>query len=185
MAVAGAATRLSARDWVQAALDVLVEEGIAGVRIPRLCERLEVTKGSFYWHFPDLDAFLDAVAAAWAEEATRLPEEAAPGGSGEGQLLAAMQRFADPRNRTLARAMRDWAQHDLRARAAVAAVDATVFGALREALEGLGFDRDEAEVRAKVLYYTGVGYAHVGPLGRQDTAEAQLRATWALLAGRP
>lgn len=185
MAVASAATRLSARDWVQAALDVLVEEGIAGVRIPRLCERLEVTKGSFYWHFPDLDAFLDAVAAAWAEEATRLPEEAAPAGSGEGQLLAAMQRFADPRNRTLARAMRDWAQHDPRARAAVAAVDATVFGALREALEGLGFDRDDAEVRAKVLYYTGVGYAHVGPLGRQDTAEAQLRATWALLASRP
>ena len=44
-----------------------------------------------------------------------------------------------------------------------------------------GFDDAEAEVRAKILYYSGVGYAHVGTLGRRDSAETQLRRTWEIL----
>ena len=40
---------------------------------------------------------------------------------------------------------------------------------------------DEAEVRAKILYYSGVGYAHVGTLGNRETADVQLRRTWELL----
>ena len=37
-------------------------------------------------------------------------------------------------------------------------------------------------MRAKILYYSGVGYAHVGNLGRRDSLERQLLATWELLA---
>ena len=33
--------------------------------IDRLCERLEVTKGSFYWHFTDLSAYRGALIEAW------------------------------------------------------------------------------------------------------------------------
>jgi AcrR family transcriptional regulator len=175
------ASRLAAEDWVQAALDVMEDEGISGVRIPRLCERLGVTKGSFYWHFTDLDAFLGEVARRWAEDGARqsgsLGDAADPGG----RLLLAMRLFADPRNRNLARAMREWAQHDERARLAIRKADEALFGELERALRSWGFGEDEAEVRAKILYYCGVGYAHVGSLGRRDTAEQQLHRTWELL----
>src|SRR3954466_1718228 len=57
-----ATARLSVVDWVAAALDLLAEEGPGGVKIDRLCVRLGVTKGSFYWHFTDLASFLAAVA---------------------------------------------------------------------------------------------------------------------------
>src|SRR5262249_49905429 len=57
--------RLSVDDWIQAALDIMASEGIGGVKIQRLCEHLGVTKGSFYWHFTDLDGFLDMVAEQW------------------------------------------------------------------------------------------------------------------------
>ena len=30
------------------------------------CARLEVTKGSFYWHFTDMRAYRSALSAAWA-----------------------------------------------------------------------------------------------------------------------
>ena len=176
--------RLAADDWVQAALDVMVEDGIGGVKIQRLCDRLGVTKGSFYWHFDDLDAFLTEVARRWAEDGAHLPGSLDGEPDPERRLFLAMQLFADPRRRNLARAMRDWAQSDERASAAIRRADEAVFDQVRWALKRRGFDDDEAEVRAKILYYSGVGYAHVGNLGRRDDQEHQLLATWQLLAER-
>jgi AcrR family transcriptional regulator len=179
---ASASPRLSADDWVRAALDVMVDEGIGGVKIQRLCDRLGVTKGSFYWHFADLDTFLSEVARRWAEDGAQLPGSLdGAGDDPEARLLLAMKLFADPRNRNLARAMRDWAQHDDRARAAIHQADEAMFEQVKAALVHRGFDDDEAEVRAKILYYSGVGYAHVGTLGRKDSAERQLRRTWEIL----
>ena len=57
-------TRLSASDWVDVGFAFLGEEGIQGIKIDRMAERLGVTKGSFYWHFKDLDDFLQAVASS-------------------------------------------------------------------------------------------------------------------------
>ena len=51
-------TRLSASDWVDVGFTFLGDEGIQGIKIDRMAERLGVTKGSFYWHFKDLDDFL-------------------------------------------------------------------------------------------------------------------------------
>ena len=177
--------RLGADDWVRAALDVMVEEGIGGVKIQRLCERLGVTKGSFYWHFEDLDAFLGEVARQWAEDGAQLPGSIDESKEPEAQLLEAMRLFADPRIRNLARAMRDWARYDERARTAIRKADEAMFEQLKAALRTWGFADDEAEVRAKILYYSGVGYAHVGTLGNRETADQQLRRTWELLAQQP
>ncbi|HKY14455.1 MAG TPA: TetR/AcrR family transcriptional regulator [Microthrixaceae bacterium] len=181
---ARAAPRLGAEDWLRAGLDVMVDEGIAGVKIQSLCHRLGVTKGSFYWHFADLDAFRGELARRWAEDGARLhggfDHQTDPAGS----LLHAMEIFADQRNRNLTRAMRDWAQHDPRARDAVRSADQVLFEQLRDAIVRLGFDEADAEVRAKILYYAGVGFAHVGSLGTRSSAQQQLAATWALLTQR-
>jgi AcrR family transcriptional regulator len=47
-------SRLTVDDWVQAGFAILAEEGIKALKIDRLCRRLDVTKGSFYWHFTDI-----------------------------------------------------------------------------------------------------------------------------------
>jgi AcrR family transcriptional regulator len=180
----GGSSRLGADDWLTAALDIMVEEGIAGVKIPRLCDRLGVTKGSFYWHFTDLDAFLGELARRWAEEGVRLPVRFDDGTDGAAGLLHAMHSFSDKRNRNLTRAIRDWAQNDERARVAIHEADEALFEAVRAAIAGLGFDDTEAEVRAKILYYAGVGFAHVGTLGSKQSAQEQLEATWELLTRR-
>ena len=43
--------RLTREDWVLAALQVLLKEGIEAVQITALAQALNVTRGSFYWHF--------------------------------------------------------------------------------------------------------------------------------------
>ena len=59
------ATRLDAAAWVAAAFDALADGGIDAVRVEPLAKALGITKGSFYWHFADRRALLDAMLDAW------------------------------------------------------------------------------------------------------------------------
>ena len=49
--------RRSVGDWIRAGYDIMAEEGLKAMTIDRLCRRLGVTKGSFYWHFTDMKAY--------------------------------------------------------------------------------------------------------------------------------
>ena len=60
-------SRLTVEDWVQAGFAILAEEGIKALKIDRLCGRLAVTKGSFYWHFTDIAGYRAALIEAWGE----------------------------------------------------------------------------------------------------------------------
>ncbi|MEV2223211.1 TetR/AcrR family transcriptional regulator [Nocardia vinacea] len=67
---ATAKTRLSADDWAQAALDALAEGGLAAVAVEPIAKRLGTTKGSFYWHFKDRAALVEAALARWEQRST-------------------------------------------------------------------------------------------------------------------
>ncbi|MGW7195744.1 TetR/AcrR family transcriptional regulator [Streptomyces chryseus] len=62
--------RLSAQDWADAALTAIGEGGLAAVAVEPLAARLGTTKGSFYWHFANREALIEAALARWAETAT-------------------------------------------------------------------------------------------------------------------
>ena len=182
-----ASARLGVTDWITAGLELLAEEGIVGVKIQRLCERLGVTKGSFYWHFTDLDAFLGAMAKHWEDGARifrdRFTEMAQT--DAKQTLVDAVNFSYESRLGRLERAMRDWSRSDPRARAAIQASDALSFAAIASSFELLGFSKDEADIRAKTLFYAGVGFSDVGPrLGAQADPQGQLRAMLELLTRR-
>jgi AcrR family transcriptional regulator len=59
------APRLGRDDWLDAAFAAVVEEGFDGARVLTLAERLGVTRGSFYWHFADHAALIDALLKRW------------------------------------------------------------------------------------------------------------------------
>src|SRR5829696_2935770 len=77
---------LKAEDWVEAARAAMVEGGIDAVAVEPLARRLGVTKGSFYWHFRDRRALLDATLERWQEESTE-------------ERISASRRIADPKER--------------------------------------------------------------------------------------
>jgi AcrR family transcriptional regulator len=168
--------RLSVADWIAPALEIMATDGIGGVKIQRLCDALGVTKGSFYWHFKDLDAFLDAIADQWrsGEGTFRSRLDAAVRVDPKGGLSNAVAAFLDRRLGRLERAMRDWSRTDERARAAIKAADKRTFDALVAGFESLGFGRDDADVRAKILFYAGVGFGDVGPIGDRSEPARQL-----------
>lgn len=61
---------LSAGDWIAAAMDALVEGGVAAVAVEPLAARLGATKGSFYHHFESRDALISAALEEWERRDT-------------------------------------------------------------------------------------------------------------------
>jgi AcrR family transcriptional regulator len=52
-------------DWERGALEMIAEEGVAALAVEALARRLGVTKGSFYWHFKNREALLQATLKRW------------------------------------------------------------------------------------------------------------------------
>ena len=61
---------LTAADWTEAALDALARGGLAAVAVEPLAKELGATKGSFYWHFADRQALLQATLELWERRDT-------------------------------------------------------------------------------------------------------------------
>src|SRR5258706_2936254 len=55
------------QDWEDAALSSIAKDGLASLAIPRLARSLNVTKGSFYWHFASLQELIEKSLGRWEE----------------------------------------------------------------------------------------------------------------------
>ncbi|HWG24312.1 TetR/AcrR family transcriptional regulator [Actinospica sp.] len=74
---------LTRADWIGTAVEALARDGLRAVAVEPLAERLGATKGSFYWHFRDRNALLQAAVEHW--EATAVDEP-----------IARLEEIADP-----------------------------------------------------------------------------------------
>jgi AcrR family transcriptional regulator len=155
-------TRLSIDDWIELGFSLLAEEGPSGIKIDRLCARMGVTKGSFYWHFSDLQAYKEALAERWGDvrDAARASFRELEHLDPAERLQRLMEVLADPRQWTLERAVREWARSDPAVGERVRKSDRWVNRAVLKAFVDAGFSGADAEVRARGLFYAGVGFLH-------------------------
>ncbi len=154
--------RLSADDWIDAGFAVLADSGPNALRIETLCGLLNVTKGSFYWHFTDMPAYRGALVEAWGtlHDRNRRPFENMPDVDPRGRLTVMMQTLVAPQHWALERAMRVWALTDDAALASVQQSDGRVLRAVRQAFIDYGFEPDDATLRSFVVFASGVGLMH-------------------------
>ncbi|MGE2728337.1 TetR/AcrR family transcriptional regulator [Mycolicibacterium vaccae] len=164
----------SADDWIHAGYAVLADEGIKGLKLDRLCRRLGVTKGSFYWHFTDMTAYRTALVTTWAQlrdrdrshfaDLAELPPRR--------RLSAMMATLLSARQWNLERAMREWARTDPEVAESVRTADQLVLAAVRQAFVDAGFEGEDADVRAQATFAAGIGFLHLSPKTPDDTLPA-------------
>src|SRR5689334_21829674 len=78
--------RLSADAWEQAAFELMAQDGLETVSVEPLARALNVTKGSFYWHFENRDALVAAALRRWRRQSID-------------DVIEELNRIADPRAR--------------------------------------------------------------------------------------
>lgn len=158
--------RVTRRDWLDAALAALVAEGVEGVRVLVLAERLGVSRSGFYWYFRSRDELLACLRDHWRATNTAAIVERAgrPAATIVRAVLNVFECWADERlfDPALDFAVRDWARRAEDVRQAVAQADSERLSAIGAMYRRHGFSEEDALVRARVLYMMQVGYYVLG-----------------------
>jgi AcrR family transcriptional regulator len=149
--------RLTAEDWLKAGLKALAASGFTALKADVLARALGISRGSFYWHFANVDAFHVALLRRWRDVAVQ-DVIAELGRPDEDRLEALMARAFQADSR-LEVAVRVWATSDKRARQMVEQVDAERLDYLAATLTAAGLAPPLAASRARLIYWTFLGRA--------------------------
>jgi len=181
------AVRLDADAWIAAAFDALAEGGIDAVRVEPLAKALNITKGSFYWHFADRRALLDAMLGSWAEgRIAAIREQATARGAPHavlGDLADLYTHHANLRGLTIELSIRSLARTDQAAAKAVRSVDRERLRHVGGLFGALGWPSAEAQARAILFYSYLFGQSLLDPKAVSATARNQ--AIRVLIAASP
>ncbi|MQX96327.1 TetR family transcriptional regulator [Sinorhizobium medicae] len=157
------AKELTRNDWVLAGLAALAEGGIDSVRVERLAKSLNVSKGSFYWHFSDRSDLLSALLDLWEKDFTaQLIANVASQPTPRARLLALAEEALDASMdgvdvAQVEGAFSAWAVLDPAAAVRVRAIEAQRIGYLVRELSLMGADTAQAELLAKGIYLALLG----------------------------
>ena len=175
------ADRLSTKDWLDQGLKALARSGFTALKAEPLAKAMGVSRGSFYWHFADVEIFRAAILKHWREVAAEriiADVEAAPDNASPLQHL--LHRVFGERL-ALENAIRSWATVDPAAKAAVQAIDRRRLDYVEGLFRASGLSADVARARAQILYWAFLGFALSDkPLPRaqrQAVLEEMLRMT--------
>jgi AcrR family transcriptional regulator len=146
--------------WVAAGLRALAAGGIEAVRVEVLARQLGLTKGSFYWHFADRRALLDAMLARWEAASTTdvISEVDGHGGSPAERLARLISLcFRGGGVDRLESALRRWGSIDDAIPPVLARIDEARISYVAALLTEHGLPGAIARDRARLLYLAIIG----------------------------
>ena len=159
--------KLTAEDWLNMAEYELAKSGITAVRIEPLAKKLKVTKGSFYWHFSSRKELFERLLSNWRTRSTvsiieRLSEvELTPEDQLKKLFLIPYRRHSRVNGAALELAIRNWSHNDKAVKEILKEVDSHRLTFIAKIFENLGYDAEQAEVKAARFYYTMQGISVV------------------------
>jgi AcrR family transcriptional regulator len=161
MTTLSATSKLGRSDWTDAAIHTLLSSGIDAVQITRLASQLQVSRGSFYWHFADRGELLTAILDEWRVRNGRAIKTVLR--DVDSLSTAVLEFFSLWVDNTcfspaLDQCVRDWAQLDPAVFERVRKEDQRRIRHIDQCFQRFGYEAQEALVRARILYFAQVGY---------------------------
>lgn len=171
--------RRTRQSWLDAGLQALASEGPDGLRIMLIAEKLGVTKGSFYWHFKNLEEYQLAVLGQWEHSHTEQIIEYVEHAGGEAHAkLYNLLAVTVSSDFSLGRAIRSWSLANRNVQEVQARVDQKRIEYAAKLLRAVGWSKDEAVTLGRWGYCALIGHSELhGP----SFTEKQLRlilTTW-------
>lgn len=154
--------RGSREGWLDAAQAAFVQGGLDAVKIQPLAAGLKLSRTSFYWFFKDRKALLDALLLKWEAQNTGAFTDActAYAETISEAILNLIVVFQDATlfDPQLDFAVRSWAHKSGSVMQRVNSADEHRLQAIRDMFTRFGFPAEEADVRARTVYLTQIGY---------------------------
>jgi AcrR family transcriptional regulator len=144
-------------------MELLAREGIQGLTIDALCQRLGLTKGSFYHHFPSYQDYLVALLEVWEQGTMRLIAESEAAGAAGARLRRLTELVSGRGSAPLEVAIRAWAVQDTVARSYQQRVDELRMRYLSDLFSALLPTSADAWAFAQIVYSVFVGAQHMFP----------------------
>lgn len=157
----------SRQRWLDEGLQLVAVSGIGAVTIDALCERLALSKGSFYHHFKGMAGYRIALLERFDERETQSyidMVERLPMKDGAEKLRALGEAtVVHAADDTLEGQFRAWASHDPLAREYLERVDTKRTDYLKTQCRHIVDDRELADDVAVMIYLLTIGATHVLP----------------------
>lgn len=169
----GMTERLSKADWIAHGLRTLASDGVAGLKVGSMATGLQVSRGSFYWHFEDIADFRSQLLKSWQERTTDQVIRELETEAGPERLKQLLTRAFDARP-TVDRAIRSWAAEDEGVAAIVASVDARRIAYIADLIVAAGVERQRAQRRATFLYWAWLGQTLVMDARHASLADVEM-----------
>jgi AcrR family transcriptional regulator len=167
------AERLTPNDYFGAAMSILAEDGVAGLTTTRLCQRLDVTRGSLYHHFESGPAFHDALIEHWEREL--VPTLLAAIDTVEPRArIDLLQHLALNADHDAEKAIRAWAHTNPTVAAALARVDAAREDMLARAFVDVGIGPSVARILSRIGFSLLIGAQQLDDVMDSDRLQAVL-----------
>lgn len=158
----GGHTKVTRDDWLNIARDILVNDGVAEVKILKMAELLGVSRSSFYWYFENRNDLLNALLDEWSNRNTaRIVAHCQKDARNASEALCNFfQCFVNPAifDTRLDFAVREWARRYPALRARIDDADDTRIAAVVAMYARHGYDATDADARGRILYFMQLGY---------------------------
>lgn len=150
-------SRLSELDWLEHGLKTLAEQGYSAIKAGHLARELKVTRGSFYWHFEDIESYRRKLLELWRTRSTiETIDEIDDQSQGKLRLNLILRR-AFTADSIIEKAVRAWATSDTDVQNTVSSIDAERINYLQTILLSAGLDHSTAQLRAQFCYWSYLG----------------------------
>lgn len=156
-------THLFRNDWLAAGFDVLVSEGAVALTLDTLTRKLNVTKGSFYHHFRNVEDYKNALLKSWEQQYTTRVIDMSEITGDPAQVFNRFLAVLASELPTIEICLRSWAFQDEQVRAYVQRVDEARVAQAQVWFEKLGHDSTQADRLAKMLYALLIGCYSIFP----------------------
>ncbi len=153
------ADHITKSDWLDQGLKTLSENGANALKVGAMATRLNVSRGSFYWHFRDITDFRSQLLDLLKDRTTdQIIREIDAGPAPVDRLKYLLERAFIVRP-TLDRALRIWGAHDAAVAAMVATADSEKIDYIARVLVDSGVEKQQAIDRAAFLFWAYLGQA--------------------------
>jgi len=174
--------KLNAEDWIRAGFRSLTMGGPQAIKIEKIAVDLKVSKGSFYWHFKNLQSYKAAMMAFWQQWGTAqvIAQINTKDASAKERLVHLLTTATEPNRadiggRQAEAAIRDWAKYDKNVAATIREIDRTRLEYVAALFEQTGQSPPRAAQSARIVYGALIGletlHSPHGDFIREDLLE--------------